>query len=500
MRPLPTAVWTASYACFAIAKSILFDQGSVITFDEASQSIEVKRNHSVLILNDEIAAVFEPSKDNVTIPPDTEVIYAGNDIISPGFIDTHRHAWQTVQRSLGGDSCLAEYLGRWSNFSLTAQVFTPEIMYYSELVGLCEALNSGVTTLVDNASGGFTQAINDATIRAIVDSGIRGFYAYHIRRGIDGFAFEDQEKHFKNISGQSERNALLSFGLAYETFDTGDPEEVQHIVNMARASNISFLQTHFVGGPMGVENSPSILARLGLLNDTYPVIFVHGNAVTPTDADLLRRFNHYISMAPEFEMHHGQDNANLALVQDQAALSVGTHYTFSGDLITQARIWLQSARQQAYQKAIKDFQYPANNPMSTNQAFLLATRAGGLALRRPDLGVIRVGAKADVVVFDGSAPTMLGWEDAVTALLLHSNPSHVKHVIVNGEWKKRDGQLYCALNDTTVRERFLNSAQTVRSFWSGIESTNFTGTVPVTGASYRQLDELDVVRGSANGY
>ncbi|KAF4999877.1 hypothetical protein FDECE_11376 [Fusarium decemcellulare] len=498
---LISAVWAASYLTPVLSRSILFEQGAVITFDEETQSTQVKRNHSVLIEDDRITAIFDSSRANVSIPPDTEVIYAGNDIISPGFVDTHRHVWQTAQRSIGGDSCLAEYLGRYSSFALAARVFTPDVMYYSELTGLCEALNAGVTSIVDNASGGFTEAVTDETLRATVDSGIRSFYAYPIRRGIEGFAFEDQLVHFQNLSGQfDEPGGLISLGLAYETFDIGNSTDIQELTNLARASNITFLQTHFVGGPMATENSPSIVSRLGLLNDSFPVLFVHGNSVTATDASLLRRFNHYISMAPEFEMHHGQDNFNPSLVQDQAALSVGTHYSFSGDMTTQARIWLQSVRLQHYQRAIRDHQYPANNPMSTNQAFHLATRAGGLALRRPDLGVIRVGAKADIIVFDGSAPGLLGWEDAVTAVILHSNIGHIKHVLVNGEWKKRDGQLYCALNQTDFQAKFLQSARAVQSYWSSVEPIEFEGAAPGTEALYRKLEEVDVVRGSPNGY
>jgi cytosine/adenosine deaminase-related metal-dependent hydrolase len=59
-------------------------------------------------------------------------------------------------------------------------------------------------------------------------------------------------------------------------------------------------------------------------------------------------------------------------------------------------------------RTLDGWKIPSNNPMTANQAFLLATRNGGLALRRGDLGVIKVGAKADLVVFDGLSPNMLG--------------------------------------------------------------------------------------------
>lgn len=71
--------------------------------------------------------------------------------------------------------------------------------------------------------------------------------------------------------------------------------------------------------------------------------------------------------------------------------------------------------------------------MSVNQAFLLATRNGGLALRREDVGVVKVGAVADIVVFNGGSPNMLGWADPVAAIILHSNVGDVRDVMVGRE-------------------------------------------------------------------
>jgi cytosine/adenosine deaminase-related metal-dependent hydrolase len=239
---------------------------------------------------------------------------------------------------------------------------------------------------------------------------------------------------------------------------------------------------------------------LGVLNDTFPVIFIHGSGTTPTDAEHLRKANHYIAMAPEYEMHHGYNNFRAMQVQDQASLSVGSHYSMSGDLVTQARIWLQSARNIIQNKMIEDFKIPTNNPMSANQAFLLATRSGGQALRRPDLGVIRIGAKADIAVFDGLAPGMLGAKDPIAAIMLHSNVGNVKHVLVDGQWKKKDGQLRCPSTKSDVRAKFLRSAQKVQKFFDETPLPVLQGVNPATNASYEAADEVDVVRGPLTGY
>ena len=79
--------------------------------------------------------------------------------------------------------------------------------------------------------------------------------------------------------------------------------------------------------------------------------------------------------------------------------------------------------------------------MSVEDAFLLATRQGGRAVRRDDIGVLKVGAKADIVVFAGDSPNMLGWIDPIAAVILHANAGDIKHVLVGGEFRKREGQL-----------------------------------------------------------
>ncbi|KAK7398541.1 hypothetical protein QQX98_012089 [Neonectria punicea] len=491
---LPSLVFSA-----ALTKSILFEDSTIISFDEATQTPSVLRNASLLVTNDRIAAIFN-SSSNVTIPPGTERIPAHNDIISPGFIDTHRHTWQTVHRTLGSNSTIIEYLFRYSSTALASQIFDADVMYYSQLTGLCEALNSGITSIVDNASGLFTEAIAKAAVNASIDSGMRTFMAYSIREGESWFPVKAQIELFRELGSEKRvRQSLVEMGLAYEGFDGGSTEVVQTVINLARESNISVFETHFVGGVLGTDNSPSRLAQLGFLNETFPIIFIHADGLTPADLTLLRNTNQYISLVPEFELHHGQDIYNPSLALDQASLSVGTHYSTSGDIVSQARIWLQTVRSWITTPRMREFKIPVNNPMSANQAFLLSTRSGGLALRRPDLGVIQVGAKADLAIFDGAAPGMLGWRDPVAALILHSNVGNVKHVLVDGVWKKRDGELLCG-TESDLQGNFLKSTRKVQQFWEEMAPTVFEGANPITGAQYVQVDQVDVVRGPLNGY
>lgn len=104
---------------------------------------------------------------------------------------------------------------------------------------------------------------------------------------------------------------------------------------------------------------------------------------------------------------------------------------------------------------------PRAVPMTVEDAFLLMTRQGGLAVRREDLGVLRVGAKADITVFDTGAPNMAGWSDAVAAVVMHANVGDVEAVVVDGEWRKKGGKLV-GVDWADVKGRFEEVAKRVQ--------------------------------------
>lgn len=136
--------------------------------------------------------------------------------------------------------------------------------------------------------------------------------------------------------------------------------------------------------------------------------------------------------------------------------------------------------------------------MSANQAFLLATQRGGLALRRPDLGIIAPGAKADVVIFAGDSPGMLGWVDPVAAVILHSHVGDIESVIVDGKWVKRNGSLTYE-NYAGVQQSFLQSARRIQQVWKDTPYPVLEGTFSNI-SQYAQAMQEDTLRGPGTGY
>lgn len=182
-----------------------------------------------------------------------------------------------------------------------------------------------------------------------------------------------------------------------------------------------------------------------------------------------RDTDQYIFTTLESGQIYGHNHPYAHLIQDPAALAVDTHFTYSTSMVQQARLWLRNARAKNYFDVInKEWKISRNNPMSVEQAFHLITRAGGLALRRDDLGVIREGAKADLVVFRTDRPNMFGWRDPLTTIILHSDVGGIEDVLVDGKFVERRGKLVFPDYDIAM-QRFAASAKRIQDIWSGKE-------------------------------
>ncbi|KAI0515104.1 amidohydrolase [Xylaria bambusicola] len=488
----------AGYSGAALSASTLLSGGTIIAFDEDSKSLSVIRDGALLVTDDRIAGLYDEASPE-DIPADTEVVDCTHKIITPGFIDTHRHGWQTAFKTLGSNTTLADYFLTWSSPAAN-HLFTAEDVYDGQLTGLLEAINAGVTTTLDHAHSMWSTDRAEAGLEASIESGARVIWAPAIDP-TPNYPFADQIKDWKRWNRRSFPNDLVTLGIAYDGWDIGVPENTLALAKLIKDAKPPVLTIHWLGGAWPIDSSPALVHSFGVLNTSTAVVFSHGVGITAASADLLRSTNQFLSITPESEMHCGHGHTYSHHIHEQAALGVDTHLAFSTDIITQARLWLQRTRSRLFDEVLDHWHIPAKNPMSVNQAFLLATRQGGLALRRPDLGVIRPGAKADLVIFNGRSPSLLGWADPVAAVILHANVGDIEHVLVDGKFVKRDGKLTYEKYPELV-ESFLKSAERIRAKALERPEPVLTGTF--FGAEgrcfYADAEQVDVVRGEGTGY
>ena len=206
--------------------------GTVIAFDEKTESITFLPQASVLISNGRVSAI--PKRfDDLTIPRGAEVIDATGNFFSPGFVDTHRHLWQTAYRTLAPNPSVASYFLWLGQFSKAKDAFSPEDIYISSLCGLCDALNGGVT-MVEHVHNNWAEDVVEAGLNAAHDSGARMWWCYdpHHR---DNFSFESQVELWKDIVKRHRATAsLVSLVVAYDDLEHANETEVDAMKALVR--------------------------------------------------------------------------------------------------------------------------------------------------------------------------------------------------------------------------------------------------------------------------
>jgi cytosine/adenosine deaminase-related metal-dependent hydrolase len=81
-------------------------RGGTVLIHDADDNVKPTKA-DVLIEGDRIIKL-EPS---IAAPAGAETIDCGNKIISPGFVDTHHHMWQSPLKGIFGDMAFTPYMG-----------------------------------------------------------------------------------------------------------------------------------------------------------------------------------------------------------------------------------------------------------------------------------------------------------------------------------------------------------------------------------------------------
>ena len=420
-------------------RRIAITNGYVLSMDAAIGEIE---DGALLIEGDRIVAVERNLAD-----VDAETIDAGGGVIMPGFIDTHRHTWQTALRAICADWTLMDYfLGIRSTLSPR---YSAQDVYVGNYVGALEALDAGVTTILDFSHCNNTPEHADRAIDGLADAGIRATFAYGY------FAPPRAEPHFTSHRMrlddsrrvhrelQSRPGDLLTMGISLTEPGLIPFEDTQREVETARELGV-VMATHTAciwGMPSGLDQ----FANRGLLGPD--IVHVHCNACTERDWQLLAGSDGKISVTPETEMQMGMGHPPIRRAIDAGlvlSLSCDVVSSNSGDMFTQMRIGLQDARalvNDTYHRRRTD---PTSLPFSTRDALTWATVNGAKALGMDErIGSLTPGKQADVIVVGpgGGRLNMLGLANPVGAVVQQANASNVQTVLVAGEPVKRDGRL-----------------------------------------------------------
>ena len=390
-----------------------------------------------------------------------KVIDATGDIVIPGFIDTHRHTWETSIRTCAPDYPLIAYFG--NILDKFAPHYRPEDVYAANLWGSLECLNAGITTLVDWSHIMNTPDHADAAIKGLQDAGLRSVFAYGFGNtslvdwwfGPDytGSVLTSDGPEARRIRSQyfSSDDGLMTMALATRGPNFCKPEVVRHDWELAKELDLD-ITVHVAMDRFGYTKMQVVALRdmdLLLPDTTY----VHGSHFTEEEWAIVRDSGGNVSFAPQIEvqMGHGWAPAVKALEYDiPIGLSSDVATTASADQFTQMHAIFGTERGRKHQEAWdNDLDGLQASPglITSRQVLEWATIGGakvaGIAHKT---GSITPGKQADIVILDTKAVNMAPVIDPVGAVVCAADISNVRTVLVGGRVVKDDFKLLADLD------------------------------------------------------
>ena len=264
----------------------------------------------VLISNGRIEAI------GTGLPADgAEVIDAQGMILMPGMIDGHRHVWQTIALGRMVESNPGDFSRDYIFWKMAAVVaMEPEDHYIAELVGGLQAIDSGVTSILDYAHGQDTEANSMAAARGLRDSGIAGWFGYQLAISYPFdigdtvspaemlealFAARPTEEEWNTATLLSndlfnDPSALLQLALGPPMWPGYAMDDIRDYMARARSIGVDLIIAHLhkpatphPAGFMGHRDSgiPD-LHQAGLLGPDFHV--AHANRLTPEELTMMR--------------------------------------------------------------------------------------------------------------------------------------------------------------------------------------------------------------------
>lgn len=421
-----------------MADRILIKGGHVLSMDA---NVGDHSPGDVLIEDDRIAAVG-PSLD----AGDAQVIDASGDIVIPGFIDSHRHTWETAIRNCAPNATLDDYFVE--VLDSFAPLYRPDDVYASNLWGSLECINAGITTLVDWSHINNTPEHPDAAIKGLQETGIRAQYAYgSANTSLAAYWFESEiaipADDITRVNDSLAGNEMISMAMATRGPGFCVSDVVRAEWELAKELGIPITVHVAMGRMAGRFGMVKQLADADLLYEG--TTYIHSCYLSDEEWQMVADSGSHISVAAQVEMQMGHGTPPTVPCRKhgiKASLSNDVVTTVPGDMFTQMRAAFGNERLIALNETwVENVDAPADL-LPAREVLEMGT-INGAAVANLDgvTGSLTPGKKADVVIIDGAAPNVAPIIDPVGAVVISADVSNVDTVIIDGKIKKRDGKL-----------------------------------------------------------
>ena len=407
--------------------------GTVITIDAG---LGVLPRADVLVDGDTIAAIA-PDLGSV----DAELIDATGTVVMPGLIDTHRHTWQAFLRGIAADWTLGQYMTG-LHLGLSG-LFTPADTYAGNFVGAVEALDSGITTLLDWSHNVNSPAHSDAAVTALRDAGLRAIFAHG--GGADMYQVPSDVPHDQDVRRvraehfpSDDSLVTMAMALRGPQFATLDITES----DLALARELGLAVTMHCGdGEWGRSGPVQQMKDRGLLGPD--ITYVHCNTLGDDELQFIADSGGTASIAPDIEMQMGHGwpaTGRLMSVGIRPGLSIDTCVSNGGHLFGTMRVTL------ATQRAIDNSEPGASDrptvSLTSHDVLSFGTVDGARVCgMEGKTGSLTPGKQADILLLRADTLALAPLNNPIGQVVYAAHPGLVETILVGGKIVKRNGVL-----------------------------------------------------------
>jgi cytosine/adenosine deaminase-related metal-dependent hydrolase len=390
-----------------MGERLLLRGGYVLSMDD-----KVGEMAADVLVEDGCLAAIAPTLE----VEDAEVLDVAGHVVMPGFVDTHRHTWQTPFRGVCADWTLDEYF-RGIRMTVSPNCSAADV-YAGNYVGALEALDAGVTTVLDFSHCNNSPEHADAALGGLRDAGIRAMFAYgYFAAPVAEPAFAQHEQRLGDARRIRERelpsdDGLVTMGIALTECGLLPFEQTIAEARSARELDLPMvLHTGCSWGLLVTEGIPE-LDHHGLLGPDQ--VHVHCNTLDERDFRRLAENDCKVSSSPETEIQMGMGHPVIRRAMAHGirpSLSCDVMSSNSGDMFAQMRLGLQFERCMRNDVFNAENRMPDRLDLTVRDALRWATVNGAHAMRlERRIGSLTPGKQADIIVIGGSRLNMTPME------------------------------------------------------------------------------------------
>lgn len=408
----------------------------------------------ILIEGNRIAALGP----GIERPADADIVDASHRIILPGLINAHTHAHNMLSRGLARRWTLEDQLNHGPALLAGRSI---EDQYTSAAIGAVEMLKTGCTTAYDlfMALPSPSEAGVEAVVRAYTDVGMRAVVApavsdivFHrtipdlmdllpseLRRTVESFRLTPADELLRMTENAIRRWDGFAGGRIRTAVSPTIPgqctdEFLDGCVRLARQYGVG-LHTHLLESKVQAihcirrwgKSAVAHLADIGMLGPRFTG--AHAVWLTADDIHLLASTGATVVHNPASNLRLGN---GLAPVRELLDAGVTVGLGTDGSMSSDNQDMFESMRFAALVSRSR-FPYDQESWLDGTDSWDMATGGSARVLGMGnDIGVIRSGAKADLVLMREDSVFLHPLNDTVNALVYAETGAGVDTVLVDG--------------------------------------------------------------------